>query len=484
MIHSKYQKALFSEMEKQSGNIMVNAVAGSGKTYSLLECMKRVKGNSVFVAFNKSIATELSSRVPSHVTASTMHSIGLKAIRGNGYVRVDNKKLQKIMHKIPAVAFLDGMTSQEKADVFRKRQMITDLVNIWKNTMIDYLNDEEVATAANHYSVNYDPTVLGIARSVMKKSLDNMRYVDFNDMIYMPVALNLPLPTYDNIFVDECQDLNRAQIEMVLRMVKKPNGRIIAVGDPHQSIYGFRGADVNAMPRMQQALDAKELPLSVCYRCPTSHIELAQDIVPHIEAAPDADAGTIDTINSDNFVSSICEEQGEPMVLCRNNAPLVSYALKLIKQGKKAHIRGKDIGNYLRGIIIGFNSNTISELYSKIDEWENSQLEFLTKRWASISVKQTICDYADVMRAFAEQSTNPYDVVKTIDRTFSDNTSGIVLSTVHKAKGLQNDTVYIIRPDLMPLTRKDQKEWEVQQEYNLMYVAYTRSKNKLVFVKQ
>ena len=110
---SPYQKSLFAEIESLSGHIMVNAVAGSGKTFSLLECMRRVKGDSIFVAFNKSIASELSQKVPSHVTASTLHSFGLKAItKAFGWCKVDKKKLSFIMQNVPATAFQKSMSGQ------------------------------------------------------------------------------------------------------------------------------------------------------------------------------------------------------------------------------------------------------------------------------------------------------------------------------------------------------------------------------------
>jgi superfamily I DNA/RNA helicase len=457
-------------------------VAGSGKTFSLIESMKRIKGNSVFVAFNKSIATELATKVPSHVSALTLHSFGMRMIsKALGYTRIDTKKLSKIMQNYPATSFLEGMTGKEKSEVFRTRQQITDLVSIWKSTLIDYKNDEEVVKTASYYGINYEPANLGVARSIMDKSVSIRSYVDFDDMIYFPVALGLKVDTFDNVFVDECQDLNRCQIELVLKMVKKPNGRIIAVGDPQQSIYGFRGADIEAMPRIKEVLKATELPLSVCYRCPSSHVKLAQEIVSHIESAPNAIEGIIETISVEAFTQKI-DKEIDPMVLCRTNAPLVSYALKLIREGKKAHIRGADIGAYLRGIVIGFNTRTIYEFNSKVDEWENAQLETLEKRWAAQSVKETVIDYADVLREFAKQSANPYDIVSSIDRIFDDSTEGTVFSSVHKAKGMQSPTVYIIRPDQLPLIRKDQKEWEIEQEMNLKYVALTRSKNKLVFV--
>jgi len=481
--YSSYQNDLFAKIEERTGHVMVNAVAGSGKTFSLLECMRRSVGDSIFVAFNKSIATELATKVPSHVQAQTLHSFGFAAIRKafGGYIKADAKKLSFIMQKYPATMFTQSMTGKEKAQVFQVRQQITDLISIWKATLIDYNNNEEVVKTASYYGINYDPAVLGAARSIMDKSIAIHNFVDFNDMIYMPVALGLKVPQFSNIFVDECQDLNRSQIELVMKMVRKPNGRIIAVGDPKQSIYGFRGADVNAMTRIQEALNATVMPLSVCYRCPTSHLDLAREIVPNIENRPDAPKGEIETIDVEDFTNKVDKEK-EPLVLCRTNAPLISYAIRLIKEGKKAHVRGTDIGNFLRGLVIGFNTHSIAEFNSKVDEWENAQLEQLEKRRASNAVKETIIDYADVLREFSKQCANPFDIVKMIDRIFSDNIDGTIFSSVHRAKGLEAETVYIIRPDQLPLVRKDQQEWEIQQELNLKYVALTRSKNRLVFV--
>jgi DNA helicase-2/ATP-dependent DNA helicase PcrA len=483
--YSNYQNDLFAKVEEQTGNVMVNAVAGSGKTFSLLECMRRSKGDSIFVAFNKSIATELATKVPSHVTAQTLHSFGLAAIRKSfGFVRVPERgssKLGFIMQKYPATSFMPSMSGKEKAEIFQIRKQITDLISIWKATLIDWNNNEEVAKTASYYGINYDPANLGAARSIMQKSIDTRNFVDFDDMIYMPVALGLKVPSFSNVFVDECQDLNRSQIELVLKMVKKPNGRVIAVGDPCQSIYGFRGADTDAMNRIQEALQATVMPLSVCYRCPTTHLDLAREIVPHVEAAPNAIKGEIENISTELFTTKVDKEK-EPLVLCRTNAPLISYAIKLIKEGKKAHVRGADIGSFLKGLVIGFGAKNLGEFAEKVDMWENAQLELLEKRRATSSVKDTICDYADVMRAFADQCASPYDITAMIDRIFSDDTDGTVFSSVHKAKGLEADTVYIIRPEQLPLVRKGQQEWEIQQEMNLKYVALTRSKRRLVFV--
>ncbi len=75
------------------------------------------------------------------------------------------------------------------------------------------------------------------------------------------------------------------------------------------------------------------------------------------------------------------------------------------------------------------------------------------------------------------------ELCKKIEELFSTTKSGVTLSTVHKAKGLENDRVFILRPDLLPLKRENQQPWEKMQELNLKYVAITRAKKALFFVE-
>jgi superfamily I DNA/RNA helicase len=77
--------------------------------------------------------------------------------------------------------------------------------------------------------------------------------------------------------IDEAQDLNRAQLELVLRAVA-PGGRTLAVGDAGQAIYQWSGADARSMANITARTGACQLPLSICYRCPASHVALAATI--------------------------------------------------------------------------------------------------------------------------------------------------------------------------------------------------------------
>ena len=137
------------------------------------------------------------------------------------------------------------------------------------------------------------------ALRVLKTSTEQLDVIDFDDMLYLAVKLNARFDPVDWLFVDEAQDTNGIQVEIMSRLQKAEqyvrNGdeetsvtsygapprfqsstRIIAVGDPHQAIYGFRGADSNAMTSIAGRFNAVILPLSVSYRCPKAVVREAQ----------------------------------------------------------------------------------------------------------------------------------------------------------------------------------------------------------------
>jgi len=89
------------------------------------------------------------------------------------------------------------------------------------------------------------------------------------------------------------------------------------------------------------------LPLSVCYRCPSSHLELARRIVPQIEDRPNAPEGVVEVLHPDRAI-----EQASPgdLILCRLTAPLINCCLKLIIQGHSARVRGRDLGSQLAAL--------------------------------------------------------------------------------------------------------------------------------------
>ena len=301
-------------------------------------------------------------------------------------------------------------------------------------------------------------------------------------MIWLPVHLNLRFPyTYDFVLVDECQDLSPCQLAVVLK-ARSLGGRMLFVGDPNQSIMGFAGADEKSYEAIVQKIGATELPLSICYRCPTSHLEMARELVPHIEARPDAPVGFIGTINADQLAGKI---KGEDLIICRVTAPLISLCLKLIAQGVPARVRGRAIGDGFITIIKKIKKTHLWEDFSvgMDDFFGRAEKKALRKKHAEAELSR-LADQRDALwAAYSYSSATGYDdFLRKIDQMFSDKESLITLSTIHRAKGLESKRVFILKPEKMALSFPGMQEWQKTQEVNVKYVGLTRSSDELWFV--
>jgi DNA helicase-2/ATP-dependent DNA helicase PcrA len=487
---SPYQQAIFDFIQTSTGNAVVLAVAGAGKTTTIVQALRYTSaGDKVaFVAFNRHIARELQARAPEHVNVSTLHSLGFsnlkrhyKKVRVAGEGADRRGKLERLMDDMPRLAIPKDATPAEKSECRLKRSNFERLVALAKATLVKADDRMQVQAMIARYGLDlngHEDELAQLLPTVLAECQASPTLVDFDDMLWLPVALGLPLEQFDWLFVDECQDLNACQIEFVLRSVK-PGGRVVAVGDPQQSLYGFRGADTEAVQRLIKALHAQTLPLSITYRCPRAHVELARPIVPQLEAAANAIEGVIGNLTPEQFAQQV---QPGDMVLCRTNAPLVAPAFNLIRQGVKAIVRGRDIGANLAALAKRFEGDTLAETEANLQDYYTTERRRLERRQASEAQVQALDDKVETLRAILEQCERPDQIAEKIELIFSDDNAGVVFSSVHRAKGLEAERVYILRPSLLPLKRKDMQPWELEQEHNCQYVAYTRSKRELYFI--
>jgi superfamily I DNA/RNA helicase len=311
--------------------------------------------------------------------------------------------------------------------------------------------------------------------------LEDLSVVDFDDMIWLPLVhqrLKLNFEKFDFVFVDETQDLNKAQIEFVMNSLQPETGRIVAVGDRKQSLYGFRGADVEAIPRMIEMLNAKVLPLSISYRCPKLVVEAAKELVPQIEAFENQIDGEILEMKYPEFMNSV---KVNDMVICRTNAPLVKPAFVMIRRGIKAIIRGQDIGEALINFVERFNAQDLMQLESLMAEWTEKEHSRLIEQGKELAAEMVV-DKHETLMGVASQCRTVMELVEKLRMLFSDKVEGVVFSSVHRAKGLEAESVYILHRELMPHPRAKMGTWEEEQEWNTKYVAITRSKNRLIWV--
>jgi len=459
---SKYQTDIFNETADGKQHVVVNAVAGSGKSSTLIESLKYIPPNQswLLVAFNKQIADELKSRAPTSGSVYTLHSLGLKTIASSfPKISVYQDKLSDIIEQLIGKnkdndyeKLLDKSVRLAKATLAKSNTDIDDMLDDYNIDLLEYNREEFIAN-----------TQACLDLSKAKHSI-----LDFDDMIYFPNVFKLKFKKYDFILIDECQDLNNAQIQFVLQMCKKKT-RIFAYLDPYQSIYGFRGANFNQVYASIKSLQPKLLPLSVSYRCPTSVIKLAQKYVPEIEAAPGAKEGEVKYIKS-NELFKIAKPGC--FIISRTNAPMLKMSLSFIKAGVPAVIRGKDIGANLLYFIKNSKKKSIPALLDYIEKWKAKEISRLVKKKKDISA---VIDKYECLMALIEDCKDIEQAKLNLNKIFADDgdSNRILFSSVHRIKGDENKTVFLL--------------WDTffgddQEANNLRYVAITRAMDKLYFV--
>lgn len=485
---SKYQEAVFNFIKNDSGSAVIEAVAGSGKSTTIIQALKYIPKtkSTLFLAFNKAIADELKSRVPSNVTASTFHSCGFSMLRNSG------KKYQIKDNKV-YWCFKDYTETMNEFNAKRTWAIyypfVNKLVGLAKQYGEGCLVEDSWEWLISHFGLSLDDgnyeEGIQIAKHILEASNNKTSIIDFDDMIYLPVKNNVTLEKskrYSFVFVDEAQDVNPVQRAMLKKLLKPEKGRLIAVGDAKQAIYGFRGSEADSLDQIKTDFDCTHLPLSICYRCGKNIVLMAKDIVPHIEAFEDQINGEI---IQDDKLQSLLDNGKDTSVLCRLNAPIVKLAYWLIRKEKPCYIRGREIGKGIVDLIKKFKVSKISDLINPLEDFTMKEVDRLTVKNRDAQA-QAIQDRTDCIVVFIEncKTDQVSELIANIENLFSDDNRGymITLSTIHKAKGLEWDHVFILDKGKYMPSKWAKQKWEKEQEMNLIYVAYTRAKKVLSFI--
>lgn len=512
---STHQQAFFDAGIKTDRNILVQSVAGSGKTTTAIEMASRIfeskpRVRILFLAFNNHIIKDIKAKLNKkygetwtrQITVLTCHSYGMRTINGNSggsRAAVKASKYSSILR------YKEKRGEWEFPEDNRNRFImnVLSLVDFMRLHLIT--DDKEVEKLAIHHDIQLVGDEIKMAKQLLAIGLRQRSVVDYCDMLYMPLFYKLRSFTYDVVFIDEAQDLSAAQRHLMLKAIKPKTGVFYAFGDRAQSINGFAGADSASFDNLLTVLpNTHEMPLTTTYRCGKNIVKEARQLVSHIEAWDGADDGVVDKD------ASIGDVRPGDTVLCRNTFPLVRLCLKYWASNQKSYVVGKDIGvsliNMVKDNLPGRSSKDKNTGKTRIDPTMMDRLDLLSsnlignlkKHAVKLAARYEITE-AEAMRtnsyvlmeekvlsigAIMDTCSNIPDLVKKIDHLFGDHgqerdhSTVIRLSTIHRAKGLEADRVFITMPELMP-SRFATQDWMFEQEYNLMYVAITRAKKFL-----
>lgn len=480
---SNLQLAIFDAYENTNKNLFVNATAGSSKTTCMVECARRTPPNwkCLFMAFNKSIAEELSERLPNWFETATFHSKGFKVLLFHFKVRPkvnENKTFQmgKKFLKLQDMEFKE------------QNKYLFDIQTIWNQIRVNLIEEKdweaEIPFICLEKEIEFKERMISDIQIIDEEWKRDMKKInkvdefqlDFTDMLYVPYKMIDPMkfPKYDVVNLDEGQDLNVLQREMALRYLK-PKGRFTIFGDFSQAIYSFQGASIDNFKYFQSLPNTIILPLSITYRCARAIVEEAKKVFPdNIEASPTAEEGIV-------RFGKLEEATEDDFVLCRNNLPLIEAFLQFIETKKRATIKGKDLGEALCRLLDKIS--TINDLDHLLDE----KIQELMEKGMSKKIAMNNPSYialeekCTILKILHKRFLGTFTQLKEeIQRIFTDKTSGIVLCTCHRSKGLEADRVFFLNPELIPSDHAKTEKAKYAEQC-LKFVAITRARKELVY---
>lgn len=490
---SQQQLAFLNWCKNSAGSCILEAGAGTGKTTTIIGSVQELRGQVAILAYNKKIADEIKAKLLAagidwkKAQGGTVHSFGFSALRkAFPGIRTVEEKVSEIMErgipddhedaaKRPIIEQLVSLAKQRAIGVMGR----IDDIGLWHDIIEHFglLQNGDDSEPARLKLIRY-------AQAALQASNADTKTCDFDDMVYLPLVHRCRFWQFDNVIIDEAQDTNAARRALVRALVRK-GGRVIAVGDRFQAIYGFTGADSDSLDLIAKDFNCIRMPLSVTFRCPKAVVEFSHQWVTFLQAHETAPQGTVSECSNQEFLLKKDELNGNAAVLCRNTKPLVSLAFQLIRSKIPCKVEGREIGNSLKKLATRWKLTSIDDLDEKLEDYlaqEKTKL-LAKKREAQLQIVEDTVETLRVImdQCKLEQRHTVADISNYIDDLFVNNVTGmLVLSTIHKSKGREWQKVFWLdRLNTCP-SKWARQEWQQEQENNLCYVAATRAKSELI----
>ena len=543
-IPTQEQKEIFDFFSGNNNNGIIDAVAGSGKTSTLIEGIKYLPTDKkiLFCAFNKKIQTEISQKVQKFarpVIVKTTYALGLNILVMNDKKFADSKVEENKYHKLltrylstdklnDSKQIIIQEAFQKLKDSFDEKKQAKKQVDLsasededfssYKKDDVEELSFYEIADnnfkkllsltrltlsynqgkdgiakVANFYGLDIDlnsnielDCYTKIVSLVIKEGIDiakTEQVIDYADMIFLPDVFNFTsFNKYDIIFVDECQDLSNAQLKIVMKYYKNNGGRVFAVGDPYQSIYGFAGASPESFNNIKKLIKPNVFTLTNCFRCSQNVVSLAKEIR-HDISTTNLEQGNIIRVEYNDILKIV---KNKDFILSRFNKDIVLTFFKLISLGKSCKILGKE--EILQEIIdfVPTKFHKRKDFYIDLVENVEHIFESYKKKFFDNETKITVFEGIKDVIIFSyhhiKDATTFLELIDSLRKIFSmENDDSIILSSIHKAKGLEARNVFILNYDSLPFipTKGNVQDWQIYQENCLKYVAITRAEVNL-----
>lgn len=542
---STYQQDILDFfLNNPQSNMLVNALAGSGKSTTACMLSEHSKTSDLYIAFNASVVEEFKKKIKNPKTkVMTMHSLaysimlynveqeskdsgekpkGFGSQRSKRTVSLDNFKPHKILDEEITKRY--GRYIEFAKRVFLKDNYV-NLYNLCRLTLTDMSSNKDVSRLINDHvlflyygdegysapDISEITSTLKILDIKSKQQFETQGVIDFTDMLWITFNKlkydNWEVPywaLYTNIYCDEVQDFSNIQLNF-LKFIKRTKGRYVFIGDFHQAIYNFAGANAqafNQIPKMFAPVETFDLP--ICYRCAKSHLsrvnrEYGIPILP----CDDAPMGFVKTIDK-NKISEYAK--AGDMVISRKNKWIAEVVLDLARNGTPIFIEDKEmvaaikrqilsskctsvgtLEKFLQKVISNYNKKLFEIVSKNVREGghEEERLEAVAETNSKIDNTSFLLE---ILEGYLENHNSSDSVSKFsdfVDKLLNTTPSPdcVRLCSIHKAKGLEATNVFVLNEAKINFDFRNSKEQNVQEK-NLSYIATTRAKEGLYLVKE
>lgn len=527
-------------------HIIGRALAGTGKTTTMIEGQKEVLGikseltlseeqqalvemmarssgcRSIgAMAFTRSIADEWKKRVPKGVEAKGMHQMGMGAV-----MRAFQFRASEPVNPYKVDEIVCEMLGRDVRELRRERPgflvSVRELVRLSKCYLLGLTQDgrldldnvnwqKELDQFVYRFEIDLDEgpdmeQAYEMVPRILHRCADPVRdnCFDQNDMIWLPcVTKGMRLWKYDLLCIDEVQDFNPMQH----RLARLCGKRLCMIGDQNQSIYGFTGAMDEGMTHAFDELSSTpegcvELPLTMTRRCGKAIVEEARKIVPDFKAHPSNGEGKLGNLlypiqESRNYWKSgktvlpyektyLPHVKPGDMVLCRVNSHLILQCNEFHRRGQKAFILGRNVGDQVMSLVKKMEPADVKDLIAKITDWRVEETgKESAKRYPSEGKLISIEAKADSILGLCEVAKTLSDLEDRVKYLFTDDPKepGVLCTSIHKAKGLEARRVFFLQPRGGECPHPMAKSgWQRKQEMNCLYVGITRAIDELNYV--
>ncbi len=466
-------------------DLVINAVAGSGKTTTLIEYAKSRTGNSkiLYLAFNKTVKTEAIQKFTAagvnNVKVETAHSLAFDYI-----VKHSNYRVEQGYKSYEWCDILNVKTGDRHTD-FIIASHVNKFISYFCNSnaaKVQELNYADVITdaKAKTFVLNFYKQIEHFTREALAK-MDKAEICVTHDFYLKKFQLSNPLLPYDYILFDEGQDASAAMLDVFL----KQKAIKIIVGDVHQQIYGWRYA-INSL----QQVAFPVYNLSNSFRFDEEVALVANKILAwkkHLQQAPSVKITGIG--NREGIIKT-------KATLGRANLSLLLNAIAQWQRGdlKTLHFEGN------------INSYTFADegasLYDVLNLYNGKPQKIKDKLIAGMRTMKELEDYiektednslgmiVEVVKEFGNKLPSLISELKS-NHTAAKEDADMIFSTVHRCKGMEYDEVtllndFINEEKLKKYIEKyggdkitQQSKDRLAEEINILYVAATRAKRKL-----